>query len=312
MAAWRTTRNVPGSIPGGEGDKLPLMVKFDEFVDGQSYQGYTRLAIRTYGIASDEALLHEPVTNAVVRAIGLPATRTAYAGLQMNDAAEELYVLSEVIDESYLARHFANADGVLYKAEVGSNLNYQGEDPSAYDRSFTQQTRVNDADLAPLIAFMRFIDQADDTPFESDLPKYLDVDSFATYLAVSALLVNTDSMIGMNNNYYLYYDEVTGQFTLLMWDANESLSKLGGSATFDISLTNIQSGVGGRGGMGGGQNALLTRFMASDRFRALYEEKLRLVYQEAFVGGAMTETVERYSTLIHSVNDERDLVDIEA
>jgi hypothetical protein len=52
--------------------------------------------------------------------------------------------------------------------------------------------------------------------------------------------------------------------------------------------------------------------MASDKFRALYEEKLRLVYQAAFVGGAMTGTVEKYSALIHSVNEERNLVDITA
>jgi len=33
--------------------KLPFLIKFDEFADGRSYQGYSRLAIRTYGISSD-------------------------------------------------------------------------------------------------------------------------------------------------------------------------------------------------------------------------------------------------------------------
>jgi spore coat protein CotH len=178
-----------------------------------------------------------------------------------------------------LTKYFENADGVLYKAEVGSTLSYEGEDPSSYANSFTQQTRVNDADLAPLIAFMRFLDQADDATFESELPDYLDVDAFATYLAVNDLLVNTDSIIGMNNNYYLYYDAAAERFTLLMWDANESMGKLGGSTTYDLYFNNSQGGQGCRGGgpgggMGGGRNTLLTRFMASERFRALYEEKL--------------------------------------
>ena len=35
---------------------------------------------------------------------------------------------------------------------------------------------------------------------EAKLPDWLDVDVFATYLALNNLLVNTDSMIGMNNN----------------------------------------------------------------------------------------------------------------
>ncbi|NTU56996.1 MAG: hypothetical protein HGA79_12165 [Anaerolineales bacterium] len=292
--------------------KIPFMIKFDEYED-QTYQGLTAISIRTYGVSYDEALLHEPVTNTIARLAGIPATNTAYAGFRINDNEETLYVISELVNEEYLAKYFENADGILYKAEVGSTLSYEGEDPSSYTDSFTQQTRVNDADLAPLIAFMRFLDQSDDATFESELPDWLDVDSFATYLALNNLLVNTDSMIGMNNNYYLYYDEAEECFTLLMWDANESLSKLGGNTTFDLYFQNTGMGRGAApGGMGGGENILITRFMASDKFKALYEEKLRLVHQEAFVSGAMTGTVEKYSALVHSVNDERSLVDLTA
>lgn len=294
--------------------KIPFMIKFDEYED-QTYQGYTTVSIRTYGTTYDEANLQEPVTNEAARLAGIPATETAYAGFKINDGEETLYVISELVNEEYLAKYFENADGILYKAELGSTLSYQGEDPSSYADSFTQQTRVNDADLAPLIDFIRFIDQADAATFESELPNYLDVDSFATYLAVNTLLVNTDSMIGMNNNYYLYYDDKTERFTLLMWDANESLGKLGGNATYDVSLTNSQQENRGRGGgmgMGGGQNALITRFMESEIFQALYEEKLQDVYEKVYVSGAMTDTIEQYSALIHSVNDDRALVDITA
>ena len=65
-------------------------------------------------------------------------------------------------------------------------------------------------------------------------------------------------------------------------------------------------------GMGGGQNALITRFMESKIFQALYEEKLQDVYEKVYVSGAMTDTIEQYSALIHSVNDDRALVDITA
>ena len=101
--------------------------------------------------------------------------------------------------------------------------------------------------------------------------------------------------------------------TTLIPSLMTALSKLGGNTTFDLYFENTGMGRGmAPGGMGGGENILITRFMASDRCRALYEEKLRLVYQEAFVSGAMTETIGKYSALIHSVNDERDLVDIDA
>ncbi|MBN1147185.1 MAG: CotH kinase family protein [Anaerolineales bacterium] len=304
--------------PGGMGQvaegeiKIPFLIKFDEYVDGQTYQGYTYLSIRNYGVSPDAAMLHEPLTNAAARLAGLPATQTAYTGFKINDAEETLYVISEIIDETYLAGYFENADGVLYKAEVGSTLSYVDENPSSYAQSFSQETRLNDADLAPLIAFMRFLDQADEAAFESELPNWLDVDSFATYLALNNLLVNTDSMIGMNNNYYLYYDETSRQFTLLMWDANESLSKLGSDATYDLYFSDA-GGRGGRGpGMGGGQNVLMARFMANATFKALYEQKVQMIYQQAFASGALSDMAARYSALIHSVNAERGLVDLDA
>ena len=307
----------------GKERKIPFMIKFDEFVNGQTYQGYTALAIRTYGTSSDEALLAEPVTNEIARLVGLPATQTAYTGFQFNDDDETLYVISELVNEEYLSKYFENGDGVLYKAEIGSTLRYEGEDPSSYAKSFTQQTRVNDADLSPLIDFMRFLDQSDDETFENELPNYLDVDAFATYLAVNDLLVNTDSVIGMNNNFYLYYDDVNKQFTLLMWDTNESLGKVGGNVSYSIDFINTQGNSGGQGGggrgmmgggkgPGGGQNTLLTRFMANTTFKSLYEEKLESVYQQAFLSGMIATTIEHYSSLIHSVNSERNLVDIDA
>lgn len=213
---------------------------------------------------------------------------------------------------------------MLYKAELGATLSYQGEDPSAYTNSFTQQTRVNDADLAPLIKFMRFLDESDNATFENKLPEYLDVEAFATYLALNNLLVNTDSIAGMNNNYYLYYDNLAERFTLLMWDANESLGKLSGggqAASYNLYYqTQSQPGVGeGRGmgmggvrGPGGGANTLVTRFMATPSFLALYEQKLQEVYQAAFTSGALTQQIEQYATLIRQANQERTLVNSES
>jgi spore coat protein CotH len=295
--------------------KIPFLIKFDEFVDGQTYQDHTRLALRTYGITYDEAMLEEPVTNAVFAIMGLPATETAYTGLSINDEAERLYVISEVVDDPvYLARNFSNANGVLYKAEVGSSLTFISDDPSSYARSFSQETRLNDADLAPLVEFMRFLTESDEATFESELPHYLDVDAFASYLAITNLLVNLDSIAGMNNNYYLYYDDVADRFTLLYWDGNESLGGLGmsTSAGFDLYFEGQQM----MRSPGGSANILLERFLANQTFKALYEKKLQQVFEQVFTSGAIFDQVETYSALIRrasrSVNAERSLVDLSA
>jgi len=309
-----------GQMPGGFGmtstsqtgeTKIPFLIKFDEFVEGQTYQGHTKLALRTYGASYDEAMLAEPLTNYVYTLMDLPATSTAYTGLQFNEDAETLYVISDVVDDmAYLEEHFANTNGVLYKAELGSSLTYVDDNPSSYAESFSQETRVNDADMAPLIEFMQFLSESDDATFAAELPERLDVDSFATYLAINTLLVNNDSIAGMNNNYYLYYDESAQYFTLLYWDGNESFGGLGmgESITSDLYF-NTQQSIGGR--MGGGQNILLERFISNPDFLALYEQKLAEVYEAAFANNALTEKTEQLAALIRQENTERSLVDLD-
>ena len=55
-----------GGMPtggGGETGKVPYLIKLDEYVDGQRYQGYAKIALRTYGASYDAAQLQEPVSN---------------------------------------------------------------------------------------------------------------------------------------------------------------------------------------------------------------------------------------------------------
>jgi spore coat protein CotH len=123
-------------------------------------------------------------------------------------------------------------------------------------------------------------------------------------------------MAGMGNNYYLYYDDLTGRFTVLYWDGNESLGKLnfgGGdsAASFDIYYEN-QQGVGmnlGGGGRMGGANQVVTRFLADESFKTLYETKLQFIYQQAFLSGAIDQQIAAYAGLVTSANQDGSLVD---
>lgn len=133
------------------------------------------------------------------------------------------------------------------------------------------------------------------------------------YTAINNLLVNTDSLAGMGNNDSMYDDDITGRFTMLLWDTNESLGKLsmgGQEATLDLYYANEQVGGGGgrRGGPMGSSSTLVTRFLATPAFRALDEEKVRQIYQQAFVGGGLVAQVEQYAALVRQANEQRDLV----
>jgi spore coat protein CotH len=305
-AAIPTGCKMPGVVDNGrapaEVEQLPLLIRFDEYISGQTYQGYTAIAIRTGGVADDAAMLQEPVTNFVYRRVGQPAPLTAYTGLRFNEGAETLYVVSEVIDEAYLVRNFGETRGVLYKASLGANvLTYKGANPSAYDTSFSQETRVGEADLAPLIEFSRFLNEWDEAAFASDLPRYLDTDSFATYLAINTLLVNLDSLVsGNGNNFYLYYNEADQRMSLLFWDGNESLGAFSPAqaASMPLSLDARNEA---------SQSILITRFLAQPAFRALYEAKLQSVYAQTFGSGEIMAQAERYTGLVSGANLERNV-----
>ncbi len=290
---------------------IPFKIRFDKYVTGQCYQGLEEINIRTSGTGTDAAILQEPLTNAMARLVGLDAPRTVFTGFSMNDGSERLLVISELVDSDYLERIMEHPEGILYKAEMGSSLTYNGEALSSYSNSFSQETRKNEADYKPLIAFSKFLTEADEKEFEEKLTDWLDVDSFALYLAVENLLVNRDSMADMNNNYYLYYDNVEEKFTVLMWDANESLGKLGGGsqgANYDLYYSrNTQTGRI----HGGGKNILIQRFFANEHFKGVYEAKLVEAYRKIFLSGAVFDQVNEYSEVLHAEAQARGLTDLE-
>lgn len=253
-------------------------------------------------------MLNEPLTNDVFTLMGQVAPRTAYAGVRINDQAEKLYTLAEQINGTYLETYFPDTEGVLYKAEMGADFRYQGEDPTAYARLYNQKSMVNDADMAPLIAFTKFLTQSDDATFERELAQHLNVDGFATYLAINNLLVNSDSLADMGNNFYIFYNAETGKVDVLYWDGNESLGKIAnrggsGAAQYNLYYESL-SGMGQRNRA----NVLKTRFLANAMFKALYEEKLRAVYEKAFASGWLEKQVKAYAGLVTQANASRSLV----
>jgi spore coat protein CotH len=168
--------------------------------------------------------------------------------------------------------------------------------------------------------------------FAEQLPQRFDIVAFADYLAVHNLLANNDSLPGMGNNYYLYYDFDTEMFTILSWDTNESLGKLamGGGSELDIYWESIGDRFGGMfdavrqteettgenaddshfgGLMGRGNHLLKERFLATPEFRALYEERYQLLYEQIYVNDLLTPKIEEFAALVTEYNAEHDLVD---
>jgi spore coat protein CotH len=292
-----------GPAPGGgalpEAETIPLdmrdtpyLIKFDQYEPGQRYQGYAEVAIRVRGhLEEDTAQMSSLLSRALFASAGLPVSQMAYAGVSLNGEDAHLYVIAEHVDDAYTQKHFPGSEGVLYKAQPQGNFEYHGEDPTAYAASFEQKTQINEADLAPLIDFIRFVSQATDDVFERDLPQYLDIDSFAVYLAINNLIVNMDSLGGNGNNYYLYYDLESGQFTVLVWDLNESLGQFWYSMTPSYTLDPYYESDHPW------NHPLRARFLENERFRGLYESKYEALLEQMYAESFAVNTIERFTAL---------------
>jgi len=208
--------------------QLPLFIKFNKYTD-QTYQWHTMISLRVGWMWSDETLLAEPYSYELYQEAWQPAPEASYWAVQIDWLDEKLFIISELPeDEYYVQKWFGDDNGILYKAWNFVDFSYQWEDPTLYSEYFTQKTRVNDYDLAPLIRMLKFVTESDDEEFEQEIDSYIDVESVLTLLAIDSFVWNNDSFGGMWSNYYLYYHLWEQKFYLLTWDQNLAFGWMGG------------------------------------------------------------------------------------
>lgn len=301
-------------------EDLPWRIRLDKYVDGQDHEGYVELAVRSN---NTESSLNEAVALELLGDAGLSTELSIATGFSVNGTDPTLRLVVQIPDDVWMAENFS-ADGALYKAESTGDYTYRGDDPDAYDEVFDQEAGDDNADLTPLIEFLDFVNNTDDATFSAELADHLDVEAFATYLAMMDLVDNFDDIDGPGNNSYLYYDTTTGVFTVVPWDFNLAFGVQNGGGGGDATAAGGGGGgFGGRGerpagdgaavaggpaGRGGdGSNVLAERFRADADFAALYEAALADLEAELFTSGHAQDVLEAWvATLSGS-----DLIDAE-
>lgn len=270
------------SVSADDPASLPWLIDLDQFVDGQRHGDVVEFVVRSN---NSETALSEAVALALLEQVGLASQDAVAVRFRANGGDEALRLVIENPDDAWMADAF-DASGALYKAESGGDYSYRGGDPDAYDEIFDQEAGRDNADLVPLIEFLDFINNASDEEFAAEIAQRLDVDAFATYLAMQELLDNFDDIDGPGSNSYLYYDPASGQFTIVPWDYNLAFGTGPGGG--------LGGGAGGGGGSGGGLgpgigapggNVLVDRFLAVDTYEALVADRLDQLRAELFDGG---------------------------
>lgn len=185
-------------------DKPSFRIDFDELIKGQTFLGLAHMVLNN--AVQDPTFLSERFAYHLYRTAGLPAPRANSALLFVNGTYYGVYTNVEVIDETFLARWFADPSGNVYE-DAGVDFTPGAE--TAFDLE-TNEKRNDRRDLASLIAA---VDRASPEDFVDVVGPHLDLNRFVRYAALEAALGQQDGYAfgsGQPNNFRLY-GEPTGQ-----------------------------------------------------------------------------------------------------
>ena len=201
---------------------LPWLIDLDQFVDGQSLDGWESFVIRSN---NTETALNEAVALELLQEAGLASEEAVAISFTANDSDATLRLMVQDLDNTWDEATFGT-DGTLYKSESAGDWSYRGDDADAYEDVFDIEAGTEDYE--PLTDFLQWLEEASDEEFADGLSDRLDVDAFATYLAFEDLVGNFDDIDGPGNNSFLRWDEDTQQMTVVAWDHNLAFGVVNG------------------------------------------------------------------------------------
>jgi hypothetical protein len=167
----------------------------------------------------DPTALRDHLAYRLYRDLGVPAPRTAWVRLRVNDMPYGLYALVETVDERFLARWYDDPTGALYEGASGTDLFPGREADFEYDEGPEPR---DDTALTTLIAAL---EQAPDDVGIDRLEALVDLEQVLTHLAAESLALHWDGYRN-GNNYRLYLNPTDRRFQMLPWGADETFDRV--------------------------------------------------------------------------------------
>ena len=281
--------------------KNPFNIELDHIVDGQDHQGFGKLKLSN--VTSDPSFLRETLAYEVARNY-MPASRTCYANVYVNDTLQGLYVNVEDIDKDFLRRSFGSAGNAFFKGNptvvslFGENSNLStnpGTDSSDHYSYYELQSDHGWAELLELI------DVLNNDP--AQVEQVLNVDRALWMHAFNYALINFDSYVGYAQNYYLYRDD-NGQWNPILWDLNMAFAsfRLTDASLywngFNVPQAITMDPLMHHNSVSVFPRPLMRNLFATPMYRRMYIAHLRTIINERFASGWYRDRAEEYRSLI--------------
>lgn len=228
------------------------------------------------------SLFSEPIITEILRDHGIKAHRCNYAKLYVNKEYRGVYVNVERIDESFIANHLPDANGSLFKVDEGGpgcNLQFLGDDPAPYLKTFEAKTKSAKKESAKLVEFIKLINKTEPKEFAKTLESKMEVDDFLRVTAVMLFSGAFDQLTGWNpHNYFLYHDGKHDRWRYLPWDLDVGFCE----TAFDKIRVLADWNAAWPLPATGPPNPLLERIIADPVLLARYRKEARKILDKSF------------------------------
>lgn len=107
-----------GQAVGWGSPRMPLAVDFNLFNRVRTFHGLKKVFLNNGW--SDPTLLREVITYRIFAEMGVPTPRASLVDLWVNDIHLGVYTMAEMVDQTFINRHFADGTGNLYKPEIAA------------------------------------------------------------------------------------------------------------------------------------------------------------------------------------------------
>ena len=196
--------------------KAAFKVKFDKWVKGQTFHGYTDLTLNN--MVDDATGLRERLSYFVYRSLGVPAPKCNTAVVTLNGEPYGPYANIETPDDQLMAALFGAKAKTLYEVNAGSQWLPGSEVGFLLD--------VGGASMADLLALFTAVATAKDDDLLAGVQAVLDVTEWLRYCGVEAATGQFDhyayGVFGSHN--YFMAGDIDGVFRLLPWSTDLSFS----------------------------------------------------------------------------------------
>jgi spore coat protein CotH len=281
--------------------KRSFKVELNKFVKGQKLAEVVTLNL--HNCVTDASYMNEVLSHRLFHDAGIAAPRTAYARVYVTVPGKHdhryfgLYSLVENVDAHFAADRFGK-HGEIFKPVTHELFGDLGDDWKNYVQTYDAKTSLSAADAQHMIDLCKLATYADDAQFAARISDYLELDEFASFMAICVYLSDLDGILGPGQNFYLHLHPKTHKLAFIPWDQDHSFgtfAMVGNQAQREQLSINHPWRL---------DNRLLDRLFKTDAFKKRYLAKLETFSTTLFKPERFVKQVDEIAAAIRDAVKE--------